>query len=57
MIRESIKSNTFPEFIKNFMNVNYPDKNFPQWIKDALLAVNINFDSENKEVNINVNNS
>ncbi|KAK6632336.1 hypothetical protein RUM44_007377 [Polyplax serrata] len=42
MVRESIKNNRFPEFIKNFMTINYPDKNFPVWIIDALQSVNIN---------------
>lgn len=40
-IRESIKEDKFPEFVKNFMSNLYPDKNFPNWVVDALKAVNI----------------
>jgi tRNA-guanine transglycosylase len=40
-IRESIKTNMFPDFVKKFMVEAYPDKNYPSWIRDSLSAVNI----------------
>ncbi|XP_044748303.1 queuine tRNA-ribosyltransferase catalytic subunit [Coccinella septempunctata] len=40
-IRDSITSGTFPEFVADFMLKNYPDKNYPTWIKESLGAVNI----------------
>lgn len=40
-IRESIKADAFPEFVKNFMFVQYGDKEVPSWIRDALATVNI----------------
>ncbi|XP_067001885.1 queuine tRNA-ribosyltransferase catalytic subunit [Anabrus simplex] len=40
-IRESIKVQKFPEFVRSFMLGMFPDKNYPQWIVDALNAVNI----------------
>jgi hypothetical protein len=40
-IREAIKMDKFPDFIKKFMKENYPDEDYPQWTKDALGAVNI----------------
>ncbi|RZB54397.1 queuine tRNA-ribosyltransferase [Asbolus verrucosus] len=40
-IRESIKTNKFPQFVAKFMLDLYPDKNYPTWIRDSLSAVNI----------------
>lgn len=40
-IRDSIKMDKFPEFVKNFFNDLYPDKNFPNWAMDALASVEI----------------
>ncbi|XP_069688477.1 queuine tRNA-ribosyltransferase catalytic subunit [Periplaneta americana] len=40
-IRESIEQQCFPDFVCNFMLTMYPDKNYPQWIIDALDAVGI----------------
>lgn len=41
-VREHIKQDTFPDFIKSFMKIQYPDDTVPKWIKDALAAVNVN---------------
>ncbi|CAG7733632.1 unnamed protein product [Allacma fusca] len=41
-IRESIKEGKFPEFVQKFMAGIYPDKNYPQWSKEALQTVGIN---------------
>lgn len=40
-IRDSIAAGKFPEFVCEFFLRLYPDKKFPQWIVDALKAVNI----------------
>ena len=40
-IRENIKKGTFVDFIYNFMDTMYPEKNFPTWATDALKAVNV----------------
>lgn len=41
-IRESIKEQRFPEYVKEYMKDAYPDSNYPQWTIDALKAVHIN---------------
>ncbi|XP_053693672.1 queuine tRNA-ribosyltransferase catalytic subunit [Sabethes cyaneus] len=40
-IRESIKADTFPDFIQTFMKERFSDDKIPQWIVDALAAVNV----------------
>lgn len=40
-IRDSISNGTFPVFVADFMLKNYPDKNYPKWIRESLKAVNI----------------
>lgn len=40
-IRDNIKENKFPEFVRKFMLDMYPCKNYPQWVIDALHSVNI----------------
>ncbi|XP_050540938.1 queuine tRNA-ribosyltransferase catalytic subunit [Daktulosphaira vitifoliae] len=40
-IRNSIKINKFPDFVKEFMENMYPDKFYPQWCIDSLESVNI----------------
>lgn len=41
-IRNSITEDVFPEFVKEFMSVQFSNGEVPKWIKDALTAVNIN---------------
>lgn len=41
-IRDSIAAGKFPEFVRDFFAQLYPEKNYPQWVIDALKAVNIN---------------
>ncbi|KAL3267393.1 hypothetical protein HHI36_011522 [Cryptolaemus montrouzieri] len=41
-IRNSITQGNFPKFVADFMLKNYPDKNYPKWIKESLSTVNIN---------------
>lgn len=40
-IRDSIKAGNFPQFVKEFFSKLYPENTYPQWIVDALKAVNI----------------
>ncbi|XP_069157914.1 queuine tRNA-ribosyltransferase catalytic subunit 1 [Procambarus clarkii] len=40
-IRDSIKEDRFVEFVEGFMGVYYKDEDYPQWVTDALAAVNI----------------
>ena len=40
-IRESIKEDTFPEFVRKFFNDLYPNGDFPTWAKNALEKVGI----------------
>lgn len=40
-IRESIKENRFPEYVKKFMTDLHPDGIYPTWIRDSLKAVNV----------------
>ena len=41
-IRESIKEDRFPQFVKEFFEQTYVDKvEYPQWAVEALKAVNI----------------
>lgn len=40
-IREAIYDQKYPEFVKDFMATQFADKDVPQWIIDALNAVNI----------------
>lgn len=41
-IQESITKGKFVEFIYNFMDTMYPEKNFPNWATEALQSVNVN---------------
>ncbi|XP_042228119.1 queuine tRNA-ribosyltransferase catalytic subunit 1-like isoform X1 [Homarus americanus] len=40
-IRESIKEDRFVDFVQDFMACYYKDQSYPQWVIDALAAVNI----------------
>ena len=40
-IRESIIAGRFPQFIREFMRDNFPDRKYPNWVVDALAAVNV----------------
>ncbi|KAM9979778.1 hypothetical protein ACTFIZ_006016 [Dictyostelium cf. discoideum] len=40
-IRQSIIDQTFPNFVKSFINKQYPNNDCPQWALDALKEVNI----------------
>uniref|UniRef100_A0A182SGH7 Queuine tRNA-ribosyltransferase catalytic subunit 1 n=1 Tax=Anopheles maculatus TaxID=74869 RepID=A0A182SGH7_9DIPT len=41
-MRNAITDDRFPEFVKSYMAVRFPDDTTPQWIRDALAAVNVN---------------
>lgn len=40
-MREAIKEQRFPEFVKDFMAKMFASSEVPKWIRDALRAVNI----------------
>ena len=40
-IREAIKKDRFPEFVKQFAKNNFPDGNYPEWARNALKKVGI----------------
>lgn len=40
-MRQSILDGNFDDFVKTFMGNQFPDKNFPGWVKDALATVGI----------------
>jgi len=40
-MRQSLINNEFPSFVQNFMNHQFPQHDYPQWIRDALATVQI----------------
>ena len=40
-LRQSILEKRFVEFVREFMSEMYPERNYDQWIVDALASVNI----------------
>lgn len=40
-VQKSIEDGRFPEFIKDFMKSHYPKSDYPEWVVDALKAVNV----------------
>jgi hypothetical protein len=40
-IRTSIAEGRFPEFVRNYLDTLYPNKDVPKWVCNALAAVNI----------------
>lgn len=40
-IRESIKEQRFPSFIRDYMSTVYPNKEYPAWVINVLKAVNV----------------
>lgn len=40
-IQRSIIEGQFPQFIQDFFDHQFPDKDFPQWAVDALVSVNV----------------
>uniref|UniRef100_A0A915IZK0 Queuine tRNA-ribosyltransferase catalytic subunit 1 n=1 Tax=Romanomermis culicivorax TaxID=13658 RepID=A0A915IZK0_ROMCU len=40
-IRTSIEAGKFPQFIKDFFKLRYPEGDYPTWVIEALKAVNI----------------
>lgn len=49
-IRESIKNDTFPDFVQTFFDQMYPERDFPQWAIDALSTVNINLSVDGEKL-------
>ena len=48
-IRDNIAAGTFVQFIYNFMDTMYPDKQFPEWAVDALKAVSVDLKDRSSE--------
>ena len=46
-IRESIRKDEFPLFVQNFMDLQYPARDYPKWAVEALASVNIQLKSPN----------
>jgi len=40
-VQKSIEDGRFPEFVKEMMRLHYPKGSYPEWIVDALKAVNV----------------
>ena len=48
-IRDSIIDGSFPNFVKSFMNYQFPDQKYPDWAKEALKKAGIYLDEPEKE--------
>lgn len=42
-MRESIKEDKFPDYVKKFFEKMFPEKDYPAWAVDALKSVQIDF--------------
>ena len=40
-VRNSIIDGTFPDFVINFMKLQFPEGNYPAWVREALLDAGI----------------
>mmetsp|Transcript_7359 Transcript_7359/g.11177 ORF Transcript_7359/g.11177 Transcript_7359/m.11177 type:complete len:453 (+) Transcript_7359:54-1412(+) len=40
-MRKAIKENAYPDFCRRFLKKQFPDNDVPQWVRDALHAVDI----------------
>lgn len=40
-VRQSIIEGRFPDFVRSFMLAQYPAKDYPGWVVDALRSVEI----------------
>lgn len=45
-MREHISQDTFPQFVRKFMDQHFVDTEKPKWIRDALKSVGIDLDQE-----------
>jgi queuine tRNA-ribosyltransferase len=50
-MRQSILDNSFTSFVQNFFLLQFPDRDYPSWISDALSSVGISL--IHKEIRIN----
>ena len=44
-IQSSIKEDKFPEFIREFFHIMYPQGTYPDWAVEALSKVNVHLDN------------
>ncbi|XP_071517159.1 queuine tRNA-ribosyltransferase catalytic subunit 1 isoform X2 [Panulirus ornatus] len=49
-IRDSIKEDNFVNFVQDFMNTYYKDQDYPQWVINALDAVNITLKKNSSDI-------
>lgn len=40
-IREAIMNDRYPAFVKDFMKLQFPAGDYPQWMAEALASVNV----------------
>jgi queuine/archaeosine tRNA-ribosyltransferase len=45
-LRNSIVDGSFPQFVQRFMAQQYPSGNYPPWVEEALLSVNIHLQAD-----------
>jgi len=45
-IRQSIREDRFPQFIRDFFLEMYPTKKYPEWAVDALDSVGVHLNDE-----------
>ncbi|XP_078686700.1 queuine tRNA-ribosyltransferase catalytic subunit 1-like [Branchiostoma floridae x Branchiostoma belcheri] len=53
-LRQSILEGRFPQFVQDFMDMMYPSKNYPEWVVQALSAVNIHLQKGQPQVDISL---
>jgi queuine tRNA-ribosyltransferase len=51
-MHRAIRDGQFPQFVSDFFNTMFPDRDFPQWAMDALASVNIHLKSDKLKENI-----
>lgn len=48
-LRNSIVDGSFPQFVQRFMAQQYPSGNYPPWVEEALLSVNIHLQADKSD--------
>ena len=43
-LRSSIIEARFPEFVRDFMNKQFPDRKYPTWVSEAMATAGIELD-------------
>ena len=50
-VREAIKEDRFPSFVRHFMKLQFPNGEYPQWAADALFKVGISLEKIKSDKN------